>query len=171
MLSPASAIAHVPLFQHQEDTLISRAIGRWTPRVTATLALAVAVSSCATVSKNTTTTPSLSLSGTTWRIVEVGGVAVADPAQTEFNLDASGGVSVNTGCNTYTGSATVSGKKLTISPLATTRKACTPPLQTQETAILGALKSVREYESGERGQVNLLDDDDRVVIRLAPQNP
>jgi len=149
--------------------VIPRTIGKWRPLIAVTLAMAL--SSCAAVSKDTTTSPSLSLSGTTWRMVEVGGVAVADPAQTEFRLDSSGGVSGSTGCNTFTGSATVSEKKLAISPLATTRKACTPPLQTQETAILSALQSVREYEAGEGGRVNLLDHDERVVIRLARENP
>ena len=133
--------------------------------------MAVAVSSCAAVSKDTTTSPSLNLSGTTWRIMEVGGVTVADPAQTEFRLDSSGSVSGNTGCNTFTGSATVTETKLAISPLSTTRKACSPALQTQETAILAALQSVRSYEAGKDGRVNLLDDDDDVVIRLKIENP
>jgi len=154
---------------HQEDILISKTIRKW--NALAAVIVAVAVSSCATVSKDTTSKPSLSLSGTTWRIVEVGGTPVADPAQTEFRLDASGGVSGSTGCNTFTGSATVTGKKLAISPLATTRKACPAALATQETAILSALQSVREYEAGKGGQVNLLDHHEHVVIKLAPENP
>src|SRR6185295_20197829 len=101
-------------------------------------------------------------SGTTWRIVEAGGTAVADPAQTELRLDASGGVSGSTGCNNFTGSATVKEKKLKFSPLAMTRKACTPALQSQETAIVSALKSVEIYRAAEGGQVELLDDDEHV---------
>ena len=135
------------------------------------MTVAMAISSCAATSKDTTTSPSLNLSGTTWRIAEVGGVTVADPAQTEFRLDSSGGVSGSTGCNTFTGSATVTGTRLAISPLATTRKACLPALQTQETAILSALQSVRSYEAGKGGGINLLDDDEDVVVRLARENP
>ena len=149
--------------------MIPRPNGKW--RALAAVIVAVALSSCATVSKDTTTSPTLSLSGPTWRIVEAGDVDVADPAQTEFRLDASGGVSGNTGCNTFTGSATVTDKKLAISPLATTRKACLPPLDRQETAILSALQSVRSYKAGKDGQVNLLDDDDDVVIRLEREKP
>ena len=133
--------------------------------------LAVAVSSCATVSKDTTTSPSLSLSGTTWRIVEASGNPIADPDETEFRLDSSGGVSGDTGCNDFTGSARVTDTNLVISPLATTRKACEPPLQSQETAILNALRSVRSFGPAEGGQVNLLDAGGKVVIRLAREHP
>jgi len=129
--------------------------------------LAVVVSSCAHVSKDTTTSPSLSLSGTTWRIVEAGGTAVADPDETEFQLHSSGSLEGSTGCNDFTGSAKVTGTNLEISPLATTRKACEPPLQSQETAILSALQSVRSFGPAEGGQVNLLDANGQIVIRLA----
>jgi putative lipoprotein len=129
--------------------------------------LAVAVSSCAHVSEDTTTSPSLSLSGTEWHIVEAGGTPVADPSETEFQLHSSGSLEGSTGCNNFTGSATVTGMNLAISPLATTRKACTPPLQTQETAILSALQSVTSFGPADGSRVNLLDRGGKIVIRLA----
>jgi len=50
-----------------------------------------------------------------------------------------GFVLVETGCNTGRGGASVSGSRLLVEALATTRKACPPPLAEQEAWVLDML--------------------------------
>ena len=54
-------------------------------------------------------------------------------------------MSGNAGCNDYTGSYTVDGEKLTIGPLAATKKACGPAESAVETAFLTAMGKVATY--------------------------
>jgi heat shock protein HslJ len=58
---------------------------------------------------------------------------------------AAGTISGNAGCNDYTGTYTVDGDKLTIGPLATTKKGCGPAQTALETAYLAALGRVATY--------------------------
>ena len=89
---------------------------------------------------------SSSLAGTKWRLEDLSGAgAIADPPATlEFAED--GGVSGSTGCNRFTGTATVSGDAISFSPLATTRRACPEAQMLQERNYLGALGQARQYE-------------------------
>ena len=52
-----------------------------------------------------------------------------------------GQVAGSAGCNRFHGSYSTEGSKLTIGPLATTRRACEEPLMTQEREFLAALAS------------------------------
>lgn len=54
---------------------------------------------------------------------------------------AEGGMFLETGCNTGRGSVTVEDGRLVAGPLATTRKACVPPLDEQEAWVLGMLEA------------------------------
>jgi heat shock protein HslJ len=63
---------------------------------------------------------------------------LAAPVRLTF---AEGGVFVETGCNTGRGAATVEAGLLVAGPFATTRKACVPPLDTQEQWVLVMLES------------------------------
>ena len=56
-----------------------------------------------------------------------------------------GKVSGSSGCNSFHGSFKVSGKALTIHPLATTRKACEDALMVQEQEFLKALQSATTW--------------------------
>ena len=56
-----------------------------------------------------------------------------------------GTVSGNAGCNDYTGTYTVAGDKLTIGPLAATKKACGPAETVVETAFLTAMGRVATF--------------------------
>ncbi len=59
-----------------------------------------------------------------------------------------GSVSGSSGCNTFTGSYTVDGDKLTIGPLASTRKFCSPDeVMTQEADYLAALGSSVSFQN------------------------
>ena len=69
-----------------------------------------------------------------------------------------GTLSGNAGCNTYNGTYEVSGKSMTIGPLATTRMACEPDVSKQEANYLEALGRVTTYTI--RGdQLELRDDE------------
>ncbi len=89
------------------------------------------------------------LEGTLWGLAEYlgpSGNAVPVPKDlTATATFAAGTVSGNAGCNDYTGTYTVDGDKLTIGPLATTKKACGPAQTALETAYLAALAKVATY--------------------------
>jgi heat shock protein HslJ len=55
-------------------------------------------------------------------------------------------VSGSAGCNDYNGSYTLDGDKVTIGPLATTRKACEQAVMDQETEFLAALQTPSTVE-------------------------
>jgi heat shock protein HslJ len=55
-------------------------------------------------------------------------------------------VSGSAGCNDYSGPYTLDGDKVAIGPLATTRKACEPPVMDQETQFLTALQTPSTVE-------------------------
>lgn len=77
-----------------------------------------------------------------------------------------GKVSGASGCNTYAGSYTMDGEKITIGPLATTRMACPEPIMAQEQAFLAALASTAAY-SMEAGQPVLHSADGAIAVSLA----
>jgi len=56
-----------------------------------------------------------------------------------------GFASVNGGCNTFSGSYTVSGNTLSFGPLAGTQMSCGEALDTQEQTFLSALGATRTY--------------------------
>jgi heat shock protein HslJ len=79
-------------------------------------------------------------------------------------------VSGNAGCNDYTGSYTVDGEKLTIGPLAATKKACGPAETAVETAFLAVMGHVATYSiSG--GSLELKTADAKVGLTFAPTQP
>jgi heat shock protein HslJ len=69
---------------------------------------------------------------------------------------ADGKLSGNAGCNTYNGTYTTDGDKITIGPLATTRMACEQAVMDQETAYLNALANASTYNLG-KGTLELRD--------------
>jgi copper homeostasis protein (lipoprotein) len=87
------------------------------------------------------------LFGTTWEVTGVnnGKQAVASVLQGSsltLSFARDGTVSGSAGCNRYSGKFTADGEKVTLQPLASTRKMCPQPpkLMEQETAFLRALQ-------------------------------
>ena len=74
-------------------------------------------------------------------------------------------VSGSAGCNDYNGSYTLDGDKVTIGPLATTRKACEQPVMDQETAFLTALQTPATVEQN-GGIVTLRNADGATQVTL-----
>ena len=89
--------------------------------------------------------PDAALTGTYWRAVTIDGSPAAQlPKKREAHMmfSAEGKrVSGSTGCNRFTGTFTQTGDNLSFSPLAVTKMACPPPLNTQEQDFLGALQA------------------------------
>jgi heat shock protein HslJ len=92
----------------------------------------------------------LPLEGTQWEVTGYnnGRQAVVSP-QTGTRLTVTfrdGQVSGSSGCNRFHGPVTVEENRLTIHPLATTRKACDEALMAQERAFLAALESATTWD-------------------------
>jgi heat shock protein HslJ len=51
------------------------------------------------------------------------------------------------GCNTFTGPYLLTGRELRIGPLASTQRACEPPVMDQETRLLAALGRVTTFDT------------------------
>ncbi len=78
-----------------------------------------------------------------------------------------GALTGSTGCNQFTGTYTQDGSALTIAPGATTMKACTGDLGTQETAVLAALPEVASFTQS-AGALTLLDSSGMELLVYAP---
>jgi len=89
------------------------------------------------------------LEGTLWRLTEYlgpeGNVVPVPEAISASATFSDATVSGNAGCNDYTGGYTVDGDKLTIGPLAATKKACGPAESAVETVFLTAMGQVATY--------------------------
>ena len=115
--------------------------------------------------------PSAALAHTVWQVEEIAGQPVTDKAGTELRFESSGRVSGNTGCNTFTGSATIDAPRMTISPLATTRRACEPELMAQEQRFLNAVGAVRSFSIDQAGLLRLIAADGNPLMRLSRASP
>jgi len=85
------------------------------------------------------------LTGTTWILVSIDDVAVAAGLEGTLAFDA-GAASGSSGCNTFSGTYTLSGQDLAFGPLATTRMACVDEAASAfEAAYLVALEGVTAW--------------------------
>jgi len=146
--------------------LIRRTSAVWRRSLVAMALAATAVSCAHTGGAGGTAEPEPSLSGTTWRFYDMGQDTLADPSKTELRIDPDGKVSGSTGCNRFTGTATMVGTSLSFSPFATTRMLCDPGLMRQESLILTALQSVKSFALVESDRLNLLDATGQPLLRL-----
>jgi copper homeostasis protein (lipoprotein) len=104
------------------------------------------------------------LPGSTWEVTGVNNgkqavVSVLEGSSLTLSFSRDGTVSGSAGCNRYSGRFTSDGEKVTLQPLASTRKTCPQPagLMEQETALLRALQ----------GSATARMDDDRLELRDA----
>lgn len=82
-----------------------------------------------------------------WRIVQINGAAVLPQSEPSMNFAADGRLSGLASCNRYSGEyqASASGK-LSVQPLAATKRACVPDLNEQESALLTVLQNANSYQ-------------------------
>ncbi len=91
---------------------------------------------------------------------------------TDITADFSGDrVTGSGGCNRFNGGFKTKGNQLTITPLASTRKACEEGVMTQESRFLKALQTAERYEVNDQGlQIFYKTDQGTGVLRFTSQN-
>lgn len=96
------------------------------------------------------------IAGTTWRIEMVGDMLMQDtaPALIEFRDDDT--LSGTTGCNGFFGKYRVHGEGIVLDGIASTRMACSAPLDKQERAVFDALRSTRRVDFDATGRLLLI---------------
>lgn len=113
-----------------------------------------------------------SLTGTPWELEHYnngrGGLASAIAgSQITVRFDEAGEVAGTAGCNRYTARYEVTADRLSLTPIASTKRLCTRPagVMEQESAYLQALATVASYEI-EANQLTLRDSDGTVMARF-----
>ncbi len=91
-------------------------------------------------------TAPLSLSGTDWLLEDLGGRGVIDNVQATLSFPESGRVAGNGSCNRIFGPAEISGDKIKLGPLASSRMACPEAVMNQEMKYMEALQSAERFE-------------------------
>jgi len=105
----------------------------------------LAVSAATAVATSSRATAASSLPGKIWVLGSLVGKAPLKGTELTSEFTAKRRVSGSAGCNRYAGTYKVSGSTIRISPLATTRKACTEPIERQEIAFLNILSRARSF--------------------------
>lgn len=127
-------------------------------RVVGSVLFMVALSACQKVISNAADRPLANLVGTEW-----------GPLQNNFDqfiaFKSDGDVIGSGGCNNFFGSYTQNGRLVTFGPLASTRKACPPPIMTAERNFLQLLENVRAADATFK-ELTLYDESNQVLATL-----
>jgi heat shock protein HslJ len=106
------------------------------------------------------------LIGSIWLAEDIGGAGVIDNLQSRLQFVSPEQVAGHAGCNSFSGAAVLTPAKLSIGPLASTRKMCSPAVMDQENRFLRTLESVRSA-SIENDLLYLRDASGQSVVRLS----
>lgn len=105
------------------------------------------------------------LQGAAWIVEDINRGGVIDNARLTLTFGADGRVSGSGGCNNFSGTYSVDGSKLTLSPLAMTRRACVAPaLSAQESRYTTALNGELTWSITGDGALELVGDGGRRVL-------
>ncbi len=91
------------------------------------------------------------LRGAAWTVASIAGAPPVATSRVTLDFGAEGRFAGNASCNNMRGTYAATADGLTFGPVATTRKACAPPVLTQEAtvvALLGAVKSAQITAEG-----------------------
>jgi heat shock protein HslJ len=105
------------------------------------------------------------LADSEWRPMTIGGGGVPDGANPIIRFQDDGTVAGYTGCNRFTGSYSISGDRIDIGPLATTKMACPDLAMNLEDRILASLDHASTFVR-DRANLTLRDDGGAVVATL-----
>lgn len=108
------------------------------------------------------------LIGPEWIAREIDGSAVMDRPQSTLLFESPDRVVGDTGCNRYFGPWTVTGARIAIGPLGSSRRACAPEVMDQEQRFLAALEDAATWTINADDCLYLGDDSGAVLIRLCP---
>jgi len=123
----------------------------------------LAITSCANATEINMT--EFELTDTEWWVEDIDGKGVIDMSHTTLQFLEQGGVTGDTGCNRYRGSAEVSGTSISFGPMAGTRKACAPSLMDQEMKFYQAITRVVSWEVADTGLLHLKEANGNTIIR------
>jgi heat shock protein HslJ len=107
-----------------------------------------------------------SLAGSVWDAVEVDGIPAKPELQQTLQFASSSEVAGFGGCNSFTGTATMSGAELRFGPLAATRKACAGEAMAREAMYFSTLGAVRSAKV-ENDRLLLQDESGKKVLVFA----
>jgi heat shock protein HslJ len=85
------------------------------------------------------------LTGTEWRLEDLGGVGVVDSVEATLQFPEAGRAAGSGSCNRFFGTASISGDSITFGPLGSGRMACAEAVQTQEGRYLKALQDAERF--------------------------
>jgi putative lipoprotein len=103
-----------------------------------------------------------------WLLEDIRRAGVIDRLQTVLQIAADGRVSGSGGCNRMSGSATITGTRISFGPVAATQMACTPAAMNQEQKFFAGLREVRRWRTDPaRGKLVLLDGRGRPMMTFS----
>lgn len=108
------------------------------------------------------------LAGSKWLVEDIGRRGVIDNLQTTLEFGADGRVGGRAGCNSWNASWHVTGDKLALGRVATTRRACRPSVADQEQKFLVALAATRSFRIDIFGKLRLAGVDNAVLVSASP---
>ncbi len=108
---------------------------------------------------------SMELVGSEWRPTQIGSSTVSSRSKLLLRFDDGGKLSGYGGCNRFFGQYTISGNKIRIGPVGSTRMACPKPVMDMETALFAALETAKMFLRSKTNLV-LLDADREEQARL-----
>ncbi len=160
---------------HRFEALLSRAFsGKLTAAATdSNLTLTTVNGDTITL----TARPPAPLTGTRWRITTLvsGSIASSLPAGTEnrarITFGKDGTVHGTLGCNSFRGTADVSGSTIVFGPLVTTRRMCPDPEMRLERALLAVLDGKRTAYGIAHRTLSLTTQDGKGIAASAPEAP
>jgi putative lipoprotein len=103
-----------------------------------------------------------------WLAESIRNGGVIDNLQSTVEIARDGKITGSSGCNSFSGQATITGQEISCGPLAATKMACAPAVMDQEARFLGALADARRWMIDEkRGKLILFDAGNREILLLA----
>lgn len=101
-----------------------------------------------------------------WTVEAIGDAGVLDQTEPSLIIQADGRVNGSSGCNRYSGTATLRDNEMGFGALASTRMACAAAVMEQEQAFLSALESVAGWREEADGRLELLGADGKTLMVL-----
>jgi heat shock protein HslJ len=103
------------------------------------------------------------LTGAEWKVTKAGAAAVPEGVEATIAFAPDGGVSGSSGCNRFSGTATLTGEGLGFGPMAGTRMACDAPASTVEAAFLDAMGRIDRFDIADDGSLRLIAGDTALI--------
>ncbi len=107
------------------------------------------------------------LLNTTWLVKDVGGHGAAGDLRPTIEFAADRQAGGRAGCNDWSSSSHIDGAKLSFGPVATTRMACLPLINKQESRFIAALVAARAFRIDTSGLLILFDEHNKVLMRAS----